>query len=100
MTCVMITWSIITMLKRTARFTEAVAEKCSVRNIVLKNFTKFIGKYLRWSLFLIRFRPAPATLIKRDSSRSVLCEFCETFKNNFFHKTPPMTASGFVLKYI
>ena len=34
----------------------------------------------------------PATLLKRDSSTDVLCEYCESFKNSFFYRTPPVAA--------
>ena len=41
---------------------------CSVEKGILKIFANFKGKYLRRSLFLIK----PATLLKRDSTKSVL----------------------------
>ena len=44
----------------------------------LKNCAKFTGKYLCWSLFLIKFNELlmkflmkPVTLLKRDSSKGV-----------------------------
>ena len=42
---------------------------------VLKDFAKFTGKHLYWSLFLIK-----ETLLKKDSDTGV---FLETFKNSF-----------------
>ena len=42
------------------------------KKAVLKTFTKFKGKYLRWSLFLIMLQAfQPATLSKRDSNTDV-----------------------------
>ena len=59
--------------------------------IVVKNFTIFTGKDLRWSLFLRAFRPA--ALLKTDSNTDVFCEYCEVFKNNFFYRTLLVAAS-------
>ena len=51
----------------------------------LKNFEIFIGKHLCWGplIKLQAFRPSTFS-----------CGYCENFKNNFFHRTPPMVASG------
>ena len=39
-----------------------------MRKAVLKNFAKFIGKHLCWSLFLINLQTyKPVTLLKKDS---------------------------------
>ena len=40
---------------------------------VLKNFTNFRGKHLRWNLFL-----------KRNSNTVFSLEICKSFKSNFF----------------
>ena len=37
--------------------------------------------------------------IKKDSGTVFSYEFCEIFKNIFFYRTPPVTASGFVNSY-
>ena len=61
---------------------------------ILKNFANFIGKHLRWSLFLIKSQSqGPATLLKRDSNTGDFCKICEIFKNTFFYRTPPVAAS-------
>ena len=44
---------------------------------VLKNFTNFTGKHLRWSLFLIK--------------QVLSSEICETFKK-VFYRTPQVAA--------
>ena len=41
---------------------EEVVVKCSVKKVFLKNFTKFTGKHLCWSLFFNKvagLRPSP-----------------------------------------
>ena len=48
---------------------EAVARRCSVKKVFLKNFPIFIGKHLCCSLLLIKMQAwRPAFLIKSDSS--------------------------------
>ena len=58
---------------------------------VLKNFGNFIGKHQRWSIVSIKLQAW--TLLKRDSTQVFSCEICDIFKNNFFYRTPPVTAS-------
>ena len=53
---------------------------------VLKSFTVFTGNTCV-SLFLIKLQAfRSATLLKRDSNTDVSCEYCENFKNSFFHE--------------
>ena len=40
----------------------AAAEICSLKIGVLKNFSKFSGKHLRWSLLLILIKLQPAAV--------------------------------------
>ena len=49
----------------------------------LKNFSKFTGKYLSWSLLLIKAW-RPAIILTRDSSISAFLWFWEIFKNTYF----------------
>ena len=43
----------------------------------------------------------PATLLKKESLEQVFSsEFCENSKNNFFHRTPLVTASEVANSYI
>ena len=54
---------------------------------VLKNFSNFTGKHLRWSLFLINLLTwRPSTILKRDFNVGVSCKHCQIFKNSFFIK--------------
>ena len=62
---------------------------CSVKKGVLKNFAKFTGKRLYWSLLLITLKAFnPAYLFKRDSSTGV------------FQWTFAKFSTGPILKYI
>ena len=57
----------INLLYRSSR------QRSSLKKVFLKNFTKFTGKYLYWSLFF-----------KKENPPKVFsCEFCEIFKNTF-----------------
>ena len=61
---------------------------------VLRNFAKFTGKQLCRSFFLNKVADLrPATLLKRTVAQVFSCEFCEIYKNTFFHKTPLVAAS-------
>ena len=51
----------------------------------LKNFTTSTGKYLCWSLFLIKLE-ASAPVLKRTPTQVLSCEYCQIFKNRFFIK--------------
>ena len=57
---------------------------------VLKNFAKFTGKHQYQ-----RKMPEACNFTKTETLTQLFsCEFCETFQNTFFYKTPPMAASG------
>ena len=66
-----------------------------VKTGVIGNFAIFTGKYLYWSLILIKLQ-RPATLFqtrtKRDFNTDDSCENCKIFTNSFFYGTPPVTA--------
>ena len=53
---------------------------------VLKNFAKFTGKSLCWSLFSNKVQALGSTQV-------LPCIFCEIFKNTFFYRKPPVVAS-------
>ena len=61
---------------------------------VLKNFTKFTGKFTKFTGKHLSLQAC--NFIKRETLAQVLfsCEFCENFKNTFFHRTHPVAASG------
>ena len=53
-------------MSRNSRWTEAVAQRCSVKKKVLRNFAKFTGKPLCQRFFLNKVAGLrPATLVKK-----------------------------------
>ena len=72
-------------LVKTEKSAGAVVRGCSVKKYVLKNFAKFTGKYLCWSLFLMKFQALRSgTLLKYDSNTVFLCKFDKIFQNTYF----------------
>ena len=64
----------------------------SLQNRCLKNLAIFTGKHLCWHLLSMTLQAfSPATLLKGLQVFS--CEYCEIFKNSFFHRAPLVTAS-------
>ena len=57
---------------------------------VLKNFAKFAGKHLCWSLFLLKLAARSATLLEREPSTDVspFWEFCKMFMRILLQNTP------------
>ena len=75
-----------------ARLLEAVVKRCSVKKVSLKISEKSQENTCA-SLFFKSF--LPVNFIKKETLVQVFsCEFCEIFKNTFFHWTPPVAASG------
>ena len=75
------------IVKEAQQNLEVVVRSCSVKKGVLRNFVKLTVKHLCQSPFLNNF-------IKKVTLAQVFsCEFCEIFKNTFFHRTPLMEAS-------
>ena len=71
----------------------AKVQKQSTRG-VLKNFTKFTGKHLCQSPFLIKLQASACNFIKKEALAQVFSyEFCEISKNTFSYRTPPMAVS-------
>ena len=67
---------------------------------VLKNFTKFTGKHLYQSLFLIKLQASDLQLYGKETLAQVFsCEFCEIFKNTFFTGHLWATASGYKINF-
>ena len=64
-------------------------QRCSMKNSVLRNFTKFTGKHLCQILFFYRVAGLrPATLLKRDSGTSVFLWILWNFQEHLFYRTP------------
>ena len=75
-------------------FLEPVAQRCSVKKSVFRNFAKFTGKHLRQSLFLNKVL-AYIFIEKSTLAQVFSCEFCEISKNTFSYRTPLVAASIF-----
>ena len=69
------------------RILEAVAQRCSVKKVFFRNFTKITGKHLCQSHF---FNKAAGPGLAQVFS----CDFCEISKNTFSYRTPLVAASG------
>ena len=73
-------------------FLQKQPRRCSIKKDVLKDFAKFTGNQLCWSLFLQAF--GPATLLKKRSRhRCFPVNLFEIFKNTFFTEHLHTTAS-------
>ena len=47
---------------------------------------------------VVQLRPQACNFIKKETPAEVFsCEFCETSKNNFSYRAPPVGTSGFML---
>ena len=61
----------------------------------LKTFGSFAGKHLCWRVFLIKLQAGrPATLLKRDSQKSVFQEISDICKNTYVKEPPQGTDSA------
>ena len=61
---------------------------------VLRNFTKFTGKLLCQSLFLLKLQAQACNFNKKETLAQVFsCGFCEISKNTILHRTSLMAAS-------
>ena len=69
-------------------------QRCSIEKAVLKNFTIFTWKHLRWSLFFIELQASrPATVLRETPTKVFSREYCENFKNTYFQENPQTTVS-------
>ena len=66
--------------------------KCSLKKVVLRNFTKFTGKHLCQKLFF-NIVAGLQLYWQRGSGTGVSCEFCEISKNTFSTEHLRTTAS-------
>ena len=63
-------------------------------NRFLKNFTKFTGKHLCLTLFLIKLQPSDLQVFKKETPTQVFSrEFCEIFRDTIFTEHLRTTAS-------
>ena len=85
------------------RYCRRSHQRCSLKKGVLKNFTKFTGKHLCQSLFLIKLQAWDLQLIEKETLAQVFsCKFWKTCKSTFFTEHLWTTASSvgtFKVKY-
>ena len=59
----------------------------SYKKTVLKHFVIFRGKYLFWSLFLMRRRAESLQLYYKETPAKVFfCDYCQISKNTYFEE--------------
>ena len=69
-------------------------QKCSMKKLVLRNFTKFTWKHLCQNLFFNKFAGLrPATLLKTSLAQMFHRKFCQISKNTSFTEHLWTTAS-------
>ena len=65
---------------------------------VFKNFAKFTGKRVGWSLFLIKLKASGLQLCSKEAPAQVLsCELCEIFQHTLFTEQLLLSAEKFNL---
>ena len=81
-------FSIIALLPSCSSSEAVSHQSCSSKIGVLKNFTKFKGKHLCWTLFFNKVASlSPATLRKRGSNTDVFQWILWNFYDKLFYKT-------------
>ena len=81
------------------RKSDAVAQRCSIKEMLLKISQNSGENTCGWVSFLIKLQAETCNFIlKKALAQAFSCEFSEIFKNTFFYKTPPMVASDEIMK--
>ena len=78
---------------------EAVVQSCSVKKVFLEISQKSKENTCARVSFLIKLQTLGNFIKKETVAQVFFCEFCETSKNTFFHRTPVVAASYLVLSY-
>ena len=74
-------------------YTEAVAQRCSVKKVFLKNFQNSQENICARVSFLLKLKAEAFKFIKKETLAQVFsCKFCEIFNNRFFYRTPRVAA--------
>ena len=77
-------------------------QRCSLKTVFLKNFTKFSGKHLRWSLLFNKvsgMRPA-SLLKKRLQQRCFPVNFVKCLRTAFFRSSRQRCFAKFIGKHL
>ena len=74
---------------------EAVAQRCSVKMVLLKFSQNSQENTCAEVSFLIKLQAEACNFIKKETLAEVFsCEFCAIYENTFFYRTPPVAASA------
>ena len=73
--------------------TEAVVQRCSVKNVFYEISQNSQENTFAKVSFLMKLQTWPATFLKKRLAQVFSCEFCEFSNDIFFHRTPPVAAS-------
>ena len=75
--------------------TEAVVQMCSVKKVFFKILRNLQETTCARDSSLIKLQASGLQLYKKETLAQVFsCEFCESFQNIFFYRTPLVAASG------
>ena len=78
-----------TVINARANINESTRPEVFFKKAVLKNFSKFVGKHLRWDPFLIKLHATWFQCIKRRLWQMwFLVTFVTFFSTAFPHRTP------------
>ena len=86
------------MFNQLGQITEAAVWKCSVKKV----FQEISQNSQENTCVRVFFNKVAGTcnFIKKETLTQVFsCEFCEIYKNTFFHRTPPVAASETIHKW-
>ena len=79
--------------------TEAVAQRCSLKKLLLEISQNSYENTRVIVSFLIKLQASTCNFIKKETLAQVFpCEFCKIFKNAYFYRTPLMAASDSSIK--
>ena len=68
--------------------TEAVAQRCSVKNLFIEIFQNSYQNTCVRVSFFIKLQASMCNFIKKETLAQVFpCEFCKIFKNTYFYRT-------------
>ena len=86
-------WYVPLFTKNLIKRVRSSHQRCFAKIGLLRNFTKFTGKYLCQSLFFNKVALACNFIEKETPAQVFSCEFCEISKNTFFAEHLWKTAS-------
>ena len=82
-------------------FSEAIAQRCSVKKVFLESLKNPQESTCTRILFLVKLRAWACRFVKKQTCAQVFsCGFCEISKNTCFARTPPVVASEFWLRKV